>query len=181
MGSLLVITGPPGAGKSAVASIIADQRRRSVLVPGDSFFAFLAAGKIEPWLSEAHQQNEAVIRAAAAATGAFVHDGCDTIYEGVVGPWFVDTLATAAGLQALDYTILLPSIDTCLQRVCARQDHGFTDETAARHMHRDFAEATIDQRHIIDNGAKSASETAELILAARASGTLAYGIGQTRE
>lgn len=52
MGSLLVVTGPPGAGKSSVARILADSFDQSVLVEGDAFFAFLARGAIEPWLPE---------------------------------------------------------------------------------------------------------------------------------
>ncbi len=52
--SLLAVTGPPGAGKSPVALILALSTGRSVLVSGDSFFGFLARGAIEPvasWLT----------------------------------------------------------------------------------------------------------------------------------
>lgn len=58
MGSLMVITGPPGAGKSTVAELIADRLASSVLVEGDAFFAFLRAGAIEPWRFESHARNE---------------------------------------------------------------------------------------------------------------------------
>lgn len=51
VGSLLVVTGPPGAGKSSVARILADAADQSVLIEGDAFFGFLARGAIEPWLS----------------------------------------------------------------------------------------------------------------------------------
>ncbi|HUC13685.1 MAG TPA: hypothetical protein VMS00_04450 [Acidimicrobiales bacterium] len=43
--SLLVIAGPPGAGKSILARIIADTAGRSVLLEGDAFLAFLASGR----------------------------------------------------------------------------------------------------------------------------------------
>jgi adenylylsulfate kinase-like enzyme len=42
--SLLVITGPPGAGKSTVAALVAKRSTPSVLVDGDAFFAFLDQG-----------------------------------------------------------------------------------------------------------------------------------------
>lgn len=174
MGSLLIITGPPGAGKSAVASNIAERLDKSVLVAGDSFFGFLASGTIEPWLPSAYSQNETVIKAAAAATGRFVHGEYHTIYDGVVGPWFLPTFAEAAGLRKLDYVMLVPPIEVCLERVLQRQSHGFTDEAATRDMHRDFAGAQIDPRHVIDNARASSHETADLVLYARDNETLAY-------
>jgi len=47
---LLVITGPPGAGKSTVARLVAGAFSPRVLVEGDAFFAFLDQGAIAPWL-----------------------------------------------------------------------------------------------------------------------------------
>ncbi|HEY1739850.1 MAG TPA: hypothetical protein VGI86_14135 [Acidimicrobiia bacterium] len=53
MGSLLVVTGPPGSGKSTIAPAVADQREPSELVTGDVFFGFVRRGAITPWLPEA--------------------------------------------------------------------------------------------------------------------------------
>lgn len=108
MAFLVVVTGPPGAGKSTVAHALADRFDQSVLVPGDAFFEFLARGAIAPWLSAAHSQNEVVIRAAAAATGRFVAGGYTTVYDGVLGPWFLSGFAVEAALDHLHYVILLP-------------------------------------------------------------------------
>jgi cytidylate kinase len=75
VGSLLVITGPPGAGKSSVARILADAAKHSVLIEGDAFFGFLASGAIEPWLPASNDQNTIVTKAAASAAGAFATGG----------------------------------------------------------------------------------------------------------
>lgn len=174
VGRLLVITGPPGAGKSAVASIIGERLTLSAVVTGDSFFGFLADGKVEPWMPAAHAQNETVIKAAAAASARFVRDGFQTVFDGVVGPWFLPAFADAAGLESLDYVILMPPVDVCLARVRHRRDHGFADESATRHMHSDFANTEIDARHVIDSADATAHETAELVLRARQSGALSY-------
>ena len=50
MALLIVVTGPPGAGKLPVARALAGNFGRSVLVGGDAFFAFVARGAIAPSL-----------------------------------------------------------------------------------------------------------------------------------
>ena len=47
---LLIITGPPGAGKSTVSELVAARFDRCALVRGDTFFGFVARGYIDPWL-----------------------------------------------------------------------------------------------------------------------------------
>ncbi len=139
MGSLLVITGPPGAGKSSVAQLVADRFEQSVLIEGDAFFGFLASGAIDPWRPGSNEQNAIVIRAAASAAGSFASGGYPTVYDGVVGPWFLPTFGAATGLDLLEYVILLPSVDVCVHRVATRRDHRFRNEAATRNMYAQFA------------------------------------------
>ena len=147
---MLVVTGPPGAGKSTVARLLAEEVEPSVLVDGDAFFRFLARGAIEPWVPEANAQNEIVTRAAASAAGQYAAGGYTTIYDGIVGPWFLPTFAAATGLTELDYVILLPSEERCVRGVLTRVDHGFGDEAATRKMHAEFDRATVDARHVVE-------------------------------
>jgi predicted ABC-type ATPase len=174
MASLLVITGPPGAGKSTVSSILVDRAERSVLVAGDAFFGFLARGAIQPWLPESNEQNETVTRAAASAAGRFACEGFTTIFDGMVGPWFLRTFAGAAGLDELSYVIVLPDVDRCVARVATRDGHGFTDLPATRKMHAEFARAEIDQRHIVVDPPDRPEDVADLIDARRQNGSLTY-------
>ena len=146
MASLLLITGPPGAGKSAVARLIVERFEPSVLVAGDEFFAFLARGALPPWLPEARAQNTVVTRAAASAAGRFVTGGY----------------------------ILLPSLERCAARVARRQGHGFTDQAATQHMHEQFAGATIGRRHLLVDPPDEVEAVAEQIVEAVAGGTLLY-------
>jgi predicted ABC-type ATPase len=174
MGALLVITGPPGAGKSTVAAIVSGGFSRSALVAGDDFFAFLDQGAIAPWLPEAHEQNEIVTEAAAATAGRLARGDYVVVYDGVVGPWLVRTFATAAAAPSLDYAILLPREETCVERVRSRVGHGFTDLAAARHMYGEFARASIDPRHVVVDPPDDPQETAQLIRARFDAGTLRW-------
>ena len=67
-----MVTGPPVAGKSTVARVLAKKVSRSVLIEGDAFFGFLGRGVIEPWRPESDNQNAVVMKAAATATGVGV-------------------------------------------------------------------------------------------------------------
>jgi predicted ABC-type ATPase len=149
VGELVVVTGPPGAGKSTVARAVAQRFEPSALVVGDHFFAFVERGYVDPWTEAAHHQNEVVVGAAAAAAGRLVAGGYTVVYDGVIGPWFLGTFAAATGLAGFHYAVLLPDEEVCVERVRSRAGHGFTDLAAARQMHRQFAEAAVDGRHVL--------------------------------
>lgn len=176
MGSLLVVTGPPGSGKSTVARVLAEQTGPSALIEGDQFFAFLARDAIQPWLPESHPQNTVVMSAAAAATGRFTTGGFFTVYDGVVGPWFLDAFGSAAGLALLDYVVLMPPVETCVDRVLTRTGHGFRDEAAARKVHDEFAGAAVASRHVVTIGSEPVDEVVDRITVARAAGELRFAV-----
>ena len=172
MADLLVVTGPPGAGKSTVAALVVQAFEPAALVPGDAFFGFWTQGAVAPWLPEAEAQNTVVLRAAAVAAGEYVRAGCSVVYDGVIGPWYLSDFVAAARLPDLQYAMLMPPLEECLARVTSRVGHGFTDLAAAEHMHAQFSAAEVDERHVLRTAALSAADTAELLLARWARGEL---------
>jgi len=166
MGLVVVVTGPPGAGKSAMSEELVELLDPSALVPGDAFFGFLRNGAIPPWREEAHAQNTAVMQAAAAATGRLAQHR-HVIYEGVVGPWFLDTFLRAAGVTHVHYLMLLPPLEVCLERVRTRPGHRFTDRGAAEHMWWELHTADVASQHVLgghlDTPADLARRAADLL------------------
>jgi len=162
MGELVVVTGPPGAGKSSVSEHLANGFNPSALVAGDGFFATIKQGYILPWLPQARRQNTVVIEAAAAAAGRLT-DICTVVYDGVLGPWFLPTFVRATGLASVHYVILLPPLDVCLGRVQGRTGHGFSDLSATRDLYEQFASAAIDSKHVITESDDHPAKLAELI------------------
>jgi predicted DNA-binding transcriptional regulator AlpA len=75
--------------------------------------------------------------------------GYTVVYEGMIGPWFLEAFGAAARIPFLHYAILLPPESVCLERVHYRADHGFKDQEATRHMHQQFAGADIDPRYVV--------------------------------
>ena len=173
MGVVIVVTGPPGAGKSATAENLAELLDPSALVPGDAFFAFLRRGALEPWREDAHAQNASVIEAAAAAVGRLARHR-DVVYAGVLGPWFLETFRRAAGVTHLHYALLLPSLEVCLERIRTRRDHGFTDLDAGERMWEEMHRAEVAPRHVLADPERSPAGIAALLAQKLQDGVLRY-------
>ncbi len=172
--ALLVVTGPPGAGKSTVAARVVTAHVHAVLVEGDRFFGFVVRGAVPPWTPAAAGQNAVVLAAAARAAGRFATGGYPVVYDGVLGPWSLPAFAAECGLAELDYAVLLPSEQVCRQRVARRTGHGFTDDAATRTLHRDFAAAEVDERHVLRDLQGGPDAVAVAVLERQAAGALRW-------
>ena len=122
----LILTGPPGVGKTTVAGILAGREERAVHVEADRFFSFIRSGLIEPWDPASDAQNKLAMRTAAEAAASYARDGYATILDGIVIPRWTLGVAReafeAAGL-AVDYAVLRAPQPTCLARVRGREAH----------------------------------------------------------
>ena len=89
------------------------------------------------------------------------------MYDGVVGPWYLPTFARACGLATVDYVVLMPSVERCLEGVRTRLNHGFSDEDVTRKMHQEFADAEVDDRHVLDDPPGDIDAVVAMIRSAR--------------
>jgi adenylylsulfate kinase-like enzyme len=94
--AVLLLTGPPGAGKTITGSRLARELERGVHLESDLFFHAIRSGYIEPWKPESHVQNMAVMRIVGDAAAGYAAAGYFTIVDGIISPrWFMAPLRDA--------------------------------------------------------------------------------------
>lgn len=173
MTELIVVTGPPGVGKSTVSRIVASTFEPSAHLRMDDFLAAVAGGRVDPWLAEAAPQNDVVGRAAVAAAMQFLAGDYTVVLEGTVFPEAFEELAAACSNLdiPLHYVVLRADRATCLARAETRDGVRMTDEHSTR-LHDRFEGLGVRERHVVDAGGAPA-EVASRVVAALRTGSLA--------
>src|SRR5450432_804278 len=120
-GSVVVITGSPGSGKTTVCASLARRSAKGVHIESDGFYSFVAQ-PLSPVLPESHAQNETVIRAAARAAAAFAQGGYEVFLDGIFGPWFMPVIIEELRARAIpmEYVVLHCELERAIQRASSR-------------------------------------------------------------
>jgi cytidylate kinase len=173
-GEVIILTGPPAAGKTTVAELLAaNATGPTVHLTTDLFYRSIRTGFVLPFLPEAQRQNEVVIEAIVAAVATFARGGYDVVVDGILGPWFLPPFRAVSKHEhlALSYLVLRPDLDVTLSRAKQRVGNELKDVEAITGLHAAFAQLGELDHHAIDTGHLDAEQTTAEVRRVLASGT----------
>jgi predicted kinase len=160
---VVILTGPPAAGKTTVAKILAANASvPTVHLTTDQFYRSIRTGFVLPFLPEAQRQNEVVVEAIVGTVGTFARGGYDVVVDGIVGPWFLPPFRAMAERDhlVLSYVVLRPDLATTLARAKERIGDELKDVDAIAGLHRAFEQLGNLEHHAIDTGTSTQSRRA---------------------
>ena len=153
---VLILTGPPGAGKTTTAPT--RRRRRASSSSRVRLVLSLHPCRVRRALeADSDEQNTIVTRIVADAAAGHADAGYFTIIDGIISPrWFFEPLRDALQASGHDvaYAVLRAPLAVWVSRAASRDASRLIDPAVIEQLWRDFADLGALERHAIDSDAK---------------------------
>jgi chloramphenicol 3-O-phosphotransferase len=165
---VILISGPAGAGKSAVAQAICERFDRMLHVEVDVLRHFVKAGYRHPWIGDeqAHEQLELAVRNASAVARESIAMRYAVVIDDVVFAWQAALYREAlAGVAVPVHMVtLLPRLEVLLARDSARR-YSIPDRVRALHeaFAREVAAGELPGAVLDTSGDANAEESADRV------------------
>lgn len=148
-GEVVIVSGPPGSGKSTIAAALAESADRGVHLESDWFLRWIRSGFIPPHLPASHSQNIAVMDIVTDAAAGYATAGYVVVWDGIVGPWFLERVVSRLSARGVRvrYLVVRAERETALARVLERD--GTTELSGAEVMWDQFVDLGELEGHVV--------------------------------
>lgn len=165
MGSIIVLSGPVGSGKTTVArALLTIAEPPLAYVEGDVFWSFIA----KPGALGGRQRNfPTIMRAMFRSSAALAAGGYATLLDFSFPLWFLEPARARIENTPVHYIELRPSLATCAARAAARAEGAIADYAPYAEFYDTFA---ADERLVIRNDDADPADVAAEINAGLADG-----------
>jgi len=150
--SVIFLSGPIGAGKTAVAKALVPLLAAPLCyIEGDTFWSFIANGG-----GRGLRENFPLVeRSMTAAAIPFARSGFRVLIDFSIPPTYVDTARKILKEVPFDFVLLRPSLSVCAERAASRAEGPIRDYERLKSFYARFEEGTVEP--ICDDAADPAS------------------------
>ena len=172
-GEIVLLAGPPGAGKTTVArELVALADGPTASIEGDVFWHFFVKGNAgSPGSKTRMKHSRIIIKAMMLAALPYARGGYRVIVDFSIGPWFLDLFDKWMEGTAFSYVILCPSEAACAARAAARNEGAVPEYGPYRELHAAFADLGALERYAVRRDDADPLALATLIRDGLAAGT----------
>jgi predicted kinase len=163
---VLILTGPPGAGKTSVAAALVARFPRAVHLESDRFFHFIRSDYVEPWRPESSEQNRVVMRIVAEAAARYAAAGYFTVIDGIVIPgWFLEPVRDALRETGHEVAlaVLRAPMAVCVERVQEREGEPSVETAVLEQLWRTFADIGELEENVLELDGEGCDEVSEIL------------------
>jgi adenylylsulfate kinase-like enzyme len=139
--SVVFLSGPIGAGKTAVAKALVPLLTAPVVyIEGDTFWSYIA----KPGDRGPRENFAVLVRSMTAAAIPFARSGFRVLIDFSIPPTYVDTARKILKEVPFDFVLLRPSLQVCVDRAGSRSEGAITDFTTLKDFYALFEEGDVE-------------------------------------